>query len=140
MPMAESEHSVHSLDEIKLPWRVRRRLPKLQRAGRSGVLVHGIIKNSSHGITKLNNLIWVSDNKTYSSRVSARSRHPKWFEVQPGTHFLKFHAVRSRTFSELHQEFTLKQGQILVAICWPIQPWTIFGKSPETDRWYLGVR
>ena len=42
-----------------------------------------------------------------------------------------------------HSSFTrsvnLQPDGILVAICEPIQPWTIFAKSPSVDRWHIGV-
>jgi hypothetical protein len=60
-------------------------------------------------------------------------------ELPPGSHSVGFHAARITSSSDFEQNFVLEKGQILVAICFPIQPWTIFGKSPSTDRWYLGV-
>jgi hypothetical protein len=33
----------------------------------------------------------------------------------------------------------LSGEDVLVAICEPVQPWTIYAKSPTVDTWYLGV-
>ena len=33
----------------------------------------------------------------------------------------------------------LADGDVLVAVCEPMQPWTMFGKSPTMDHWYMGV-
>jgi hypothetical protein len=41
--------------------------------------------------------------------------------------------------SSFEREVELRPGQILLAICEPIQPWSLMGRSPEEDLWYIGV-
>ena len=64
---------------------------------------------------------------------------PKWVPLAPGEHTLTLHAVRVRSSSAFTSKLTLTDGDVLVAVCEPIQPWSIFGKSPAMDHWYLGV-
>ena len=130
---------MHPLGDINPSWRVRRKIRKMRRAGRTGVVVHAIIRTPSQGMTFKGNSVWVSRNRDNSARVSSQSRRPKWLALPRGRHLLGFHTARITSSSDFERSFTLEQGQILVAIRFPIQPWTIFGKSPSTDRWYLGV-
>ncbi|MEU4254046.1 hypothetical protein AB0F15_42300 [Amycolatopsis sp. NPDC026612] len=137
--MGRAEYSVHPLGDISPSWRVKRKIRKMRRAGRTGVVVHAIIRTPSQGMTFKDNSVWVSRGSDNSARVSSHSRRPKWLPLPPGRHSLEFHAARITSSSDFERSFALERGQILVAICFPIQPWTIFGKSPSTDRWYLGT-
>jgi len=54
-------------------------------------------------------------------------------------HDLFFLASRSASSSAFRKRVMLSGEDVLVVICEPVQPWTIYGKSPEVDTWYLGI-
>ena len=37
------------------------------------------------------------------------------------------------------ERVTLNEGEVLVAVCEPVQPWTFYAKSPEADLWQPGI-
>jgi hypothetical protein len=131
--------SEHALSEIKLPWRAARKVRRARRQGRTGLVAHAIIRTPSRSMSSLKGSVSIYEGDRKLCHVSTHSRRPKWVELRPGSHVLTFDAVRDKGFSRMEKEFTLAPGDVLVALAWPIQPWTIFGASPSTDRWYLGV-
>lgn len=139
--MGTDTYSVHPLVELTLPWRVRRKLRKVKRRGWTGVLMHGVIRTPLNSMSPQAPVVAVRE-ATSGRRLgfsSPRSKSPKWADLLPGPHRLRFNAIRARSASSFEWDVDLGAGDVLLAVCEPIQPWTIFGASPSTDRWYLGM-
>ena len=68
------------------------------------------------------------------------SKSPKWVPLEPGVHELRFSATRgsgSGTYFRL--SVNLAPGEVLVAVCEPVQPSVFYAKSPSDDLWFLGI-
>lgn len=85
-------------------------------------------------------LVSVRRNEAVLARCSPSSKAPKWSDLPAGRHLLDFTASRGGQFiSSFKRELRLERGDVLVVICEPIQPWSLLGKSPSANRWYIGV-
>jgi hypothetical protein len=67
------------------------------------------------------------------------ARLPKWKSLSPGTHEIRFLAGNRIRSSNFEARMTLDEGDVLVAVCEPVQPNTFYAKSPEADTWRLGI-
>lgn len=69
-----------------------------------------------------------------------RSRGPKWVPLEPGVHDLRFSVIRrDGSGTSFRRCVNLEAGEVLVAVCEPVQPPVFYAKSPSADRWHLGV-
>lgn len=134
-------YSVHPVDEIRIPRFVRWRLRRARRGGRTGLLLHGVIRTPPRSMSRRQPVVSVWEGGRDLCMVSSHSKFPKWVELPRGRHVLRFTATRGMrsSDSEFSREVEIGPGQVLLAICEPIQPWTIFRASPSTDRWYIGM-
>ena len=103
------------------------------------MLMQGIIRTPSRSMSSNNPAVAVREGKSRLGIVMSPFQIPKWVPLAPGVHSLTFHAVRARSGSSFTSQLVLADGDVLVAVCEPIQPWSIFGKSPSVDHWYMGV-
>jgi hypothetical protein len=135
--MRDDPYVVDPLSEIKLSWLVRRRLRRVRQRHETGLLMHGIIRTPVRSMSPKNPVVSIWEGKTRPWLTgSANLTHlPKWAPLAPGEHYLTFNASRS----SFDRRFVLAEGDVLVAICEPIQPWTIFRKSPTADHWYIDL-
>lgn len=132
-----SAYRVHPLTAISLPWRVRRRLQSARKKRRTGLIVYGIIRTGSRNISSKLPSVSVAEGKRWLGTCSSYSHRPKWAALTPGVHDLFFLASRSASSSAFRKRVMLSGEDVLVVICEPVQPWTIYGKSPEVDTWGL---
>ena len=132
-------YSVHPLTAITLPWRVRRRLRSVRKKHQTGMILYGIIRQGPRSISSKIPVVGVTEGRRSLAACSTTSHRPKWVALAPGVHDLLFLASRSASSSSLRKRVTLRGEDVLVAICEPVQPWTIFARSPTVDTWYLGV-
>ena len=138
--MAEAPLSVFDLADLRLPWSVRRRVRVLKRRGRTGLIAHAILTpRGGRGRRPPGPDITVHEGNIRLSLSNADNHRPKWTQLPVGSHELTFRATRSGASSVLRYGIELAGGDIFVAVCRPIQPWTLFGANPESDEWYLGV-
>lgn len=138
--MAESSpYSVLALADAKLSFSARRKLRRAQRRGRTGVVLQGIIRTGTRSLQGRQAVVGIDEGAKELGMVSAHARSAKWANLSPGRHRLRFIATRTASSSVFERDIELKSGQILVAVCEPIQPWSPFGRSPEEDRWYIGI-
>jgi hypothetical protein len=101
---------------------------------------NGPVRTPAHGVTFKAPTVSIEEGDTILGIKSrTRSRRPKFIRLDPGEHNLLFIAARPRSGSSFDRRFLFEEGDILVVICHPIQPWTIFGRSPEADTWYMDV-
>ena len=137
--MAPAAHTVKPLDAGRLPWLVRRRLRSVRKKRLTGLIVYGIIRTPSRSMSSKGPTVSVGEDRSRLGLCGPNSRLPKWAPLTPGVHELLFLASRRTSSSHFVKRITLNDGDVLVAICEPVQPWTIYAKSPEIDTWYLGI-
>lgn len=131
--------SVHVLTPAKLPWLVRLKLRSVRKKGLTGVLLYGVIRAGSRSISSKKPSVSVREGRRRLGLCSSSSPLPKWAALAAGTHELLFLASRSVSSSSFSGQVSLRDGDVLVAVCEPIQPWVIYAKSPSADTWKLGI-
>lgn len=139
MTKRDDQYVVDPLSGVKLSWLLRRRLRRVRARHETGLLMQGIIRTPSRSMSPKNPGVSIREGKTWLCTAQSSTQLPKWVPLAPGEHNLTFHAYRSRSHSSFARRFVLAEGDVIVAICEPIQPWTIFAKSPSADHWYLDV-
>lgn len=124
-----------------MPWRARRRLRGVRRSGRTGVLLIAEIREPVRSFTDRAGVVSLGEN---GLEICSRSRFataPKFVDVAPGLHDMEFTVRRwraSRT-SSFRRAVELREGDVLVALCEPVQPNTFYRKSSSADSWFVGV-
>ena len=139
--MTENAYSVQSLADVKLPWLVRRKLRRAKKKGLTGVLVYGVIRTPVRGVTFQPPGVSVLDETgRLLGLCTPQSKLPKWFDLPPGPHRLKFLAGQPKSSSSFYRDVDLHSGEVVVAVCEPVQPWVFYAHTPSMDRWYIGIR
>jgi hypothetical protein len=133
------DYSVRPVVPADVPWPARVRLRSARRKGRTGLILYGIIRQSPRAMTRQLPFATVSEGKRDLASCSPVERRPKWVPLAPGQHELRFHAGNTLRFSVFDERVSLDEGDVLVAVCEPVQPRTFYAKSPEADRWSLGI-
>jgi hypothetical protein len=136
---SRAAYSVSPLAVDALPWLVRVRLRRARRKGRTGLLLHGVIRTGPRAATRKTPSVSASSGQRQLGECSAFSHHPKWAALAPGPHALRFLVSRSISHSAFDLRVTLDDGEVLVAVCEPVQSWTFYAPSPAADTWYLGI-
>lgn len=133
-------YSVHSLSERKLPWLARRKLRKAKKKCQTGVLLHGIIRTPARSFSSQQPIVSIRDAAGHRlGSVSPQAKFPKWADLSIGQQKLTFFASRTKSSSSFSRDVNIHSGEVLIAMCEPIQPWSLLGASPSTDRWYIGI-
>jgi hypothetical protein len=101
--------------------------------------MQGIIRTPERSMLSKKALVAGREGNSRLGMVTSAFQISKWVPLAPGEHLLSFAAVRSSGGSHFTTQVALAEDDVLIAVCEPIQPWTIFGKSPLLDHWYLGV-
>jgi hypothetical protein len=140
--------SVKVLDGSKqLPLLVGWRLRRARRRRRTCVLVFAEIREPVRSLTCKAGIVSVREEGVeLCSRGRGRGRGrgaktPRFIELPPGPHWLEFRVTRmnaSRSTSFL-QVVDLKEGEILVALCDPVQSNVFYRRSADVDSWVIGV-
>jgi hypothetical protein len=131
---------VRELGEMKkMPWLARLRLRRIRRERRTGLLLQGIINTSSRSWSHYAPIVGVYDGRDPLCHCSKTSKFPKWVPRPPGAQELKFSAFTDRTHSAFSRSFDLGDGDVLVAICRPVQDKWWFQQRQPADIWYLGI-
>lgn len=132
-------YTVESLSEITLPRRLQRQLHHAQERHDTGVLLHGIIWMSPQSMSPKRPALAIWEGKKRLCIFTSYDRRPRWASLGPGEHDITFHITRSRSSTRFTNTYKLATGDILVAVCQPIQAWTIGKTSPSEDQWYISV-
>lgn len=132
-------YSVHDLADVKLSFATRRKLRRAQRKGRTGLILQGIIRTGVRSFAWQQPAVGIDEGGKQLCVVGAQIIGPKWVALSPGQHRLRFIATRPAGASVFERDVILKSGQVLVAVCEPIQPWSPFGRSPKENLWYIGI-
>ncbi|MEV6607214.1 hypothetical protein [Kutzneria sp. NPDC051319] len=137
--MAVVPFSVHELDELRLPLAVRRRVRRLTRSGRAGVVLGAIMTPGRRRPTSLDPTVSLRGNGIRLELSNQHSRRSVARGLAAGGHGLTLRAWRATSESFFEYGIELADGDVFVAVARPIQPWTLFGPRRESDEWYLGV-
>lgn len=132
-------YTVVPLKEITLPRRLQRQLHNAQERHDTGVLLHGIIWMSPQSMSPKRPTLAIWEGKKRLCIFTSYDRRPRWASLEPGEHDITFHVSRSRSSNRFTTTHTLATGDILVAVCEPIQAWTIGKTSPLSDKWHISV-
>jgi hypothetical protein len=132
--------TVSDLSEIRLPWLVRVRLRRIGRQHRNGILLYGLIRTAMRSTSKWAPSVSVLEGGTAYCRCSNVSKVPKWADLQPGVHELRLRVSRRALHSEVEASVVLEPGDVLIALCRPIETKFWWENRRTTDRWYVGVR
>ncbi|WP_405526885.1 hypothetical protein OG426_30775 [Streptomyces canus] len=134
--------SVKALDESKrLPLLVRWRLRREQRRRRTGVLVFAEIREPLRSLTYKAGIVSLWENGDELCSRSRDAKMPKFVELPPGLHQFEFKVIRVRAekSTSFQRAVDLKEGEILVALCDPVQSNVFYRRSPDMDTWVVGV-
>ena len=140
--MAErAPYTVQPLSEVRLSWLVRFRLRRIRKRHGTGLLMHALIRTPVRSMSANKPVVSVSEGRESLCGSGSASKFPKRVPLAPGAHDLCFHASRSRSRSSFDKRFTLREGDVLVAVCEPIQQrqWIGYRHPPSADLWYLGI-
>ncbi|MFH9266032.1 hypothetical protein ACH4KN_17500 [Streptomyces sp. NPDC017546] len=68
-------------------------------------------------------------------------KRPVFVDLPPGRHELTFRVIRAKRsrHTVFHEEIHLREGDVFLALCEPIQPDVFYRKSPTEDTWRIGV-
>lgn len=137
--MREALYSVQSLCDARLSRILRWRLRSVKKQHLTGLLMQGIIRSPARSMSPKDPSVAVWEGRTRLCIAMSTMHLPKWVPLPPGEHLLTFHASRVRSHSRFQESFTFGEGDILVAVCEPIQPWTFYKKSPSADTWHISL-
>ncbi|MFF3391190.1 hypothetical protein ACFYW1_09720 [Streptomyces sp. NPDC002669] len=127
-------------DDEKVPRRVRSALGRADRRGRTGLLFHADMRSSYRSFTFKWAIVLIEcDGVEVCHKDGTTLRRPKFVDLSPGVHTLSFRVIRARRSREtfFEKEIHLRNGDVFVALCEPIQPNVFYRRSPEEDTWRL---
>lgn len=132
--------SVSNLAEYdKIPWTARMRLRRAIRRGRTGALLHAEIREPPQGVSLKSSVVSMREPDGFHVYCGKMPKLPAFVELKPGRHDLQFMVTRMRGDTSFSRAVDLKRGDVLVALCEPIQPNVFYKRSPSTDTWRIGV-
>ncbi|MQY40978.1 hypothetical protein SRB17_90150 [Streptomyces sp. RB17] len=135
--------SVKALDESKrLPLLVSWRLRREQRRSRTGVLLFAEIREPVRSLTHKAGIVSLWEDGVELCSRTRDAKMPKFVELSPGLHRLEFKVTRMRAgkSTSFLKVVDLQEGEILVALCDPVQSNVFYRRSPDADTWAVGVR
>jgi hypothetical protein len=130
------------LSAFRLPLLVRFRLRGIRRQRRTGLLLYGMIHTAARSTSKWAPHVSVREGGR-SGRLLCRcfrvTKFPKWASLEPGPHDLDFCAARRETARSFDKSFVLDDGDVVVAVCAPIESRLILTQRRPGYCWYLGI-
>lgn len=135
-----SQYTVGALDSGRLPRLGRIWLHWIRRRQRTGVLLCAIIRTPARSMARTAPVVALREGADRLCASGRSSKGPKWVPLEPGVHDLRLSAVRpDGSGTSFRRCVNLAPGEVLVAVCEPVQPPVFYAKSPTADRWHLGV-
>ncbi|MGX4692639.1 hypothetical protein [Streptomyces sp. JNUCC 63] len=134
--------SVKALDESKrLPLLVRWRLRREQKGRRTGVLLFAEIREPVRSLTYKTGVVSLWENGVELCSRSRDAKMPRFVALPSDSHRLEFKVtrVRARRSTSFLKVVDLQEGEILVALCDPVQSNVFYRRSPDMDSWVVGV-
>jgi hypothetical protein len=117
-----SGYTVSPVVPEELPWLVRLRLRSVRKKGRTGLILYGIIRQGPRQISRQLPYAGLMEGKRHLGTRSPSAHLPKWKSLSPGTHEILFLAGNRIRSSNFDARITLDEGDVLVAVCEPVQP------------------
>ncbi|MGQ4483034.1 hypothetical protein [Streptomyces sp. SAS_276] len=133
---------MRALDEVKkIPWRARKLLHRAQKNGKTGVLLIAEIREPIRSFTNKAGIVSIRENGLDICYRDRLTEAPKFAELAPGLHDMEFMVIRMRASktSSFRRAVELREGDVLVALCDPVQPNTFYRKSSTVDSWSVGI-
>lgn len=124
----------------EIAFRARRRLRRIKKAGKAGVLLVAEIREPVRSLTFKAGVVSVRKGPVELCFASSVSRRPKFVELAPGLHSLDFRVLRMRgsRSSSITEAVELRAGDVIVVLCDPVQANVFYRRSPELDTWVVG--
>jgi len=139
LTLAESLYNVSDLSSVSLPLSVRLRLRAIRRNPQAGLLLYGQMRTAARSMSASRTVISIHEGPRRLCLCSPAYRLPKWEPLQAGTRELTFQAARRKTRSSFTRSISLQEGEVLVAICKPIETHLPSMNRQLADQWYLGT-
>lgn len=133
------EVAVLPLGERDVRWFARMKLGRARKRHQTGLLLSAIIHTGSRAITSRRPVVAIYEGDRGLCMCSPSSKSPKFTALDPGAHLLRFGASAGRSSSSFELSVALQPGDILIAVCEPVQPWVFYARSPAADQWHIGV-
>jgi hypothetical protein len=134
--------SVKPLDKeerlsVMASWRLRRE----KKAGRTGVLLVVEIREPVRSLTHKAGIVSLWEEGRELCARSRDAKSPKFVKLLPGFHVIEFKVIRMREeqSTSFVKTVDLRENDILVASCDPVQANVFYRRSPDVDSWTIGV-
>lgn len=138
--VGRSQYVVGSLDATRLPRLGRIRLRWARNHRRTGVLLCAVIRTPVRSVSRRAPIVALTEGADRLCLCGQGSKWPKWVPLEPGVHELGFTVARwSGSGTRFRRCVDLADGEVLVAVCEPVQPPVFYAKGPSDDLWYLGI-
>lgn len=125
-----------------LPWSVKRILRRSNRLGRTGLIFRCAMRDSHRSWTRKWSIVSIECEGSVICRMGNTSlKRPVFVDLPPGRHELTFRVIRARRsrYTVFQEEIFLRNGDVFLALCEPIQPDVFYRKSPAEDVWRIGL-
>lgn len=125
-----------------LPRSVRKILRRSNRRGRTGLIFRCAMRDTFRSVTRKWSLVSIEcEGKILCEMSNTSVKRPVFVELSPGRHELTFRVIRAKRSRNtvFHEEVSLREGDVFLALCEPIQPDVFYRKSPTEDTWRIGV-
>jgi hypothetical protein len=142
MKGSDAPLSVRTLDEVKrIPWQARKCLRRAQKSGRTGVLLIAEIREPIRSFTDKAGVVSIRENGLEICFRDRFAKAPKFVELAPALHDVEFMVIRRKAsrISSFRRAVELQEGDVLAALCDPVQPNTFYRKSRIVDCWFIGI-
>lgn len=126
----------------KTPASVRLLLWYTRRRGKSGLLFHCAMRDNFRSMTLKWSIVTIEWNgKTLCEMSGTTFKRPMFVCLPPGKYELTFRVIRARRSrgTVFREQVFLREGDVFLALCEPIQPNTFYRKSPTEDTWRIGI-
>ncbi|MER7927392.1 hypothetical protein ABTY96_30330 [Streptomyces sp. NPDC096057] len=107
----------------------------------TGVLLVAEIRKPIRSFTDRAGITSIYENDVKICSRDRFAKAPKFVELEPGLHDMEFVVIRFRASktSSFRRAVELREGDVLFALCDPVQPNTFYRKSSAVDSWFVGI-
>lgn len=126
----------------KLPTSARFLLWYARRRGKSGLLFHCAMRDNFRSMTLKWSIVTIEwGGETLCGMSGTTFKRPMFVGLPPGEYELTFRVIRARRNrgTVFREKVLLREGDVFLALCEPIQPNVFYRKSPTEDTWRIGL-
>jgi hypothetical protein len=126
----------------RLKWRSRYLIRRARRRGRTGLLIQVDLRDPPRSMSPKRCLVSVTEGERQVCSVDRSTiRTVRFVPLLPGRRSLRLEVLRTcrRGSTRVERTVVLRQGDIVLATCEPVQPNVFYRRSPEADRWSLQI-